>query len=310
MQTATETNKQILIVEDELIIAADIQIRLERLGYKVPAIARSGEEALHFAQSTPFDLVLMDIRLKGDMDGIATAQAMRSELEMPVIYITAHADEETVNRATLTEPFGFIVKPIRDSELRSTVQISLHKHEMERRLRTSEAWLSTTLRSIGEGVLAADTHGMVVFLNPVAERLTGWSAADAQGRPLMSVLALTDESTGVPVENPVDLPARTGRAYTITSRTGAPATIDLACFENRADGLLGTILVLRDIGSRWEMERRVMQSEADLMSLPRRLNPLEAKLLELKERRTDLDHIIRLLALYQRKHLGADAFLH
>jgi len=298
MQTATETNKQILIVEDELIIAADIQIRLERLGYKVPAIARSGEEALHFARSTPFDLVLMDIRL------------MRSELEMPVIYITAHADEETVNRATLTEPFGFIVKPIRDSELRSTVQISLHKHEMERRLRTSEAWLSTTLRSIGEGVLAADTHGMVVFLNPVAERLTGWSAADAQGRPLMSVLALTDESTGVPVENPVDLPARTGRAYTITSRTGAPATIDLACFENRADGLLGTILVLRDIGSRWEMERRVMQSEADLMSLPRRLNPLEAKLLELKERRTDLDHIIRLLALYQRKHLGADAFLH
>jgi CheY-like chemotaxis protein len=129
MQTATETNKQILIVEDELIIAADIQIRLERLGYKVPAIARSGEEALHFARSTPFDLVLMDIRLKGDMDGIATAQAMRSELEMPVIYITAHADEETVNRASLTEPFGYIVKPIRDSELRSTVQISLYKHE-------------------------------------------------------------------------------------------------------------------------------------------------------------------------------------
>jgi len=261
MQTATETNKQILIVEDELIIAADIQVRLERLGYKVPAIARSGEEALRFARSTPFDLVLMDIRLKGEMDGIATAQAMRSELEMAVIYITAHADDETINRATITEPFGYIVKPIRDSELRSAVQISLHKHEMERRLRTSEAWLSTTLRSIGEGVVATDTEGMVVFLNPVAERLTGWSAADAQGLPLMTVLALTEESTGVAVENPIDLPERAGRAYTLTSRTGTPATIDLACFENRADELLGGILVLRDISGRREMERRIMQSQ-------------------------------------------------
>jgi two-component system cell cycle sensor histidine kinase/response regulator CckA len=270
MQQATEQHKQILIVEDEGIIAADIQSRLERLGYKVPAIARSGEEALHFARSTPFDLVLMDIRLKGDMDGIATAQTMKTELETPVVYITAHADEETIDRATRTEPFGYILKPIRDSELRSAVRISIHKHEMERRLRASEAWLATTLRSIGEGVIATNTAGVVVFMNPVAEQLTGWSGADANGLLLMEVLALHEESTGAPAENPiVDLlagplpgaPSRANRAYTLTSRTGLSATVELACFENRSDELLGAILVLRDIGGRRDLEKRVMQSQ-------------------------------------------------
>jgi PAS domain S-box-containing protein len=268
MQTATEQTKQILIVEDEGIIAADIQSRLERLGYKAPAIARSGEEALRFARATPFDLVLMDIRLKGDMDGIATAQTLKTELEMPVIYITAHADQETIDRATHTEPFGYILKPIRDSELRSAVRISIHKHEMERRLRASEAWLATTLRSIGEGVIATNTDGEVVFMNPVGEQLTGWSDKDAHGRPLMEVLALREESTGSAVEDPiVDLLAgqgasgRVNRAYTLTSRAGGSATVELACFENRSDELLGAILVLRDIGGRRDLERRVMQSQ-------------------------------------------------
>lgn len=270
MQATAEQNKQILIVEDEGIIAADIQSRLERLGYRVPAIARSGEEAIRFARSTPFDLVLMDIRLKGGMDGIAAAQALKTELETPVVYITAHADEEIINRATRTEPFGYILKPIRDSELRSAVQISIHKHEMERRLRASEAWLSTTLRSIGEGVIATNTAGEIVFMNPVAEQLTGWPGAEAHGRLLMEVLALHEESNGAPAENPVidvlagrvpDSQRHAHRGYRLTSRTGAATTVELACFENRSDELLGAILVLRDISGRRDLESRVMQSQ-------------------------------------------------
>src|SRR5438132_721791 len=99
MHLREDLQKQILVVEDEGLLAADLQRRLERLGYPAPAIANSGEQALRYARSTPFDLVLMGIRLKGGMDGIATAQALRAEQDMPVVYITAHADQETINRA-------------------------------------------------------------------------------------------------------------------------------------------------------------------------------------------------------------------
>ncbi len=203
MLIAEQTKKQILVVEDEGLIAADIQRRLERLGYSVPAIAQSGEEALRCARSTPFDLVLMDIRIKGDMDGIATAAALKAECRAPVVYMTAYSDQLTVNRAKLTEPFGYVLKPVDDGNLRTTVQIALYKSEMERHLRTSEAWLSATLRSVGEGIIATGTYGEVVFMSPVAEQLTGWSSADAAGCQLMEVLALFEESEMRPAEGPV-----------------------------------------------------------------------------------------------------------
>jgi PAS domain S-box-containing protein len=262
MQTQEEIKKQILIVEDEGLIAADIQKRLERLGYSVPMIAHSGEEALRCARSTPFDLVLMDIRLQGDMDGIATAQALKT-LNMPVVYVTAYADQETVSRAKITEPFGYILKPIADGDLRSTVQISIYKHQMERRLRTSEAWLSTTLRSVGEGIIATNTDGEIAFLNPMAEQLTGWTGDQAHGRLLMEVLELCAESTRRPAKNPIlDLQPGENRNYTLISKTGLATTVEVECFENRSvDEVLGAILSVRDIASRKEMESRVMQSE-------------------------------------------------
>jgi PAS domain S-box-containing protein len=263
MSTAVEIKKQILVVEDESLIATDIQRRLQRFGYSVPATVRSGEEALECARSTPFDLVLMDIRLDGSMDGITTAQALKDELETPVVYLTAHSDNDTLNRAKITEPLGYLLKPIADSDLRSVVQIALYKAEMERRLRNSEAWLSTTLRSVGDGIVATNAIGEIVFMNPLAEQLTGWCANEADRRQLMDVVGLSDESTGEPARNPVyDLFAGESRCYSLLSKVGAVTAVEVACFENRAgDDLLGAIVILRDITARRMMESRLIQSQ-------------------------------------------------
>jgi two-component system, cell cycle sensor histidine kinase and response regulator CckA len=264
MITETDSGKkQILVVEDEGLIAADLQRRLERLGYSAPAVAHSGEEALVCARSTPFDLVLMDIRLKGPMDGITTAQRLKHELQMPVVYITAHADHDTVDRAKLTEPYGYVIKPIVDANLRSAVQIAIYKSEMERRLRTSEAWLAATLGSVGDGIIACDTSGEIAFMNRVAEQFTGWDTADAKGRLLMDVLGLYEDSSTRPARNPIfDLFPGEHRAYWVISKNGAENLVEIGCVENRSgDELLGSVLVLRDIRQRRELEGRLLQSQ-------------------------------------------------
>jgi PAS domain S-box-containing protein len=258
-----ETRKQILVVEDEGLIAEDIKRRLERFGYTVPAIASSGEEALQCARYGAFDLALMDIHIKGEMDGIATAQALKDEFDLPVIYLTAHADQDTVTRAKLTEPLGYVLKPVGDANLSSVMEIAFYKNAMERRLRASEAWLSTTLASVGDGIMATDPSGEIVFMSQAAEQLTGWTGEEAHGRLLMGVLGLCDEATGETAKNPVfELFPGESRSYTLLSKTGESLEVEVACFENRsAEELLGAILVIRDIRAGKELEGRLIQSQ-------------------------------------------------
>jgi PAS domain S-box-containing protein len=263
MQASEDFKKRILVVENEGQIADDLRRRIERMGYPPPSLARSGEEALQAARSTPFDLALVDIRLKGEMDGVATAAALRFESRAPVVYLTAHADQETIERAKLTEPLGCIPQPISDDDLRCVIETAIYKAAMERRLRTAAAWLATTMRSVGEGIVATDSDGEVVFVNPCAERLTGWLGGRAHGRQLMDVLRLYEESTDRPAGNPVfDLGEGESRSFSLISQTGARALVEVECFENRSDEqVLGSIVVLREIGHRRENDRRLLQAQ-------------------------------------------------
>ncbi len=136
---------KVLIVEDERIISEDIKKRLQKLGYSVPSIARSGEEAVHKARVLNPDLVLMDIVLEGEMDGIEAAAHIKSLCEIPIVYLTAYADQKTLERAKITEPYGYILKPFDDRDLHITIDIGLHKHRMERQLRETEERLRKTL---------------------------------------------------------------------------------------------------------------------------------------------------------------------
>ena len=124
---------KILVVEDENIVALDIKNRLKKLGYSVPSIASTGEEAVKKAEITAADLVLMDIMLKGDMDGIEAAENIREQYNIPVIYLTAYADDKILERAKLTQPYGYISKPFKEKDLRTNIEMALHKHKMEKR---------------------------------------------------------------------------------------------------------------------------------------------------------------------------------
>jgi PAS domain S-box-containing protein len=194
---------QILVVEDSSLISLDIQRALKFLGYGIAGSASTGAEAIEAAERLKPDLILMDIRLKGDMDGIEAARQIKLKYDIPVVYLTAYADEATVERAKLTEPLGYLIKPFEERELNSILQVAIYKHHLDQKLRESEKWLSTTLKSIGDGVIATDSEGKVKFMNPVAELLTGWTQEEAAGKSLDEVFIISNEETGEIIENPV-----------------------------------------------------------------------------------------------------------
>src|SRR5512136_1674738 len=132
------TGKDILIVEDENIVALDMRMRLEAMGYRVLDVVDTGGLALERALALSPDLVLMDIKLKGGQDGIDAARALRERAEVPVIFVTAFTDEKTLERAKRTSPYGYIVKPFHERELRIAIELAIYKHEYERSIRSAK----------------------------------------------------------------------------------------------------------------------------------------------------------------------------
>ena len=195
---------RILIVEDNRIVAEDIKQTLVKLGYTVSGIATSGKKALALVKTVPVDIALMDINLGKGINGISVAEQFNKEYQIPVIYLTAHADRKTIDRAKKTEPFGYLVKPFGDQELQSTVEVALYKYQANIRVKKNEQWLGTILRSIGDGVITTDRHGNVNYLNPVAETLTGWKSSDAVGNPLETVFHIVDEVSRNRIDNRVE----------------------------------------------------------------------------------------------------------
>jgi PAS domain S-box-containing protein len=165
----------ILVVEDETIVAKDIQCSLQRLGYHVPSTATSGEEAIRKAGELKPDLVIMDIVLKGRMDGVETAQHLQHQFDVPVVYLTAYADRQTLDRVKTTTPAGYMLKPFQPTELRTTIELALHRSRSNRHVKESLRWLMTTVRCIQEAVVTTNRDGQVTYLSPAAEALIGWT---------------------------------------------------------------------------------------------------------------------------------------
>jgi len=270
-----ESKIRILVVEDELIIAKGIEKRLKVLGYAVTDTVPSGEEAVAQALETLPDLILMDINLQGGMDGVSAAEQIRARVDIPVIFLTAYADSATLARAKISEPFGYIVKPFQDITLASAIEMALYKHRMESRLRRSEQRLSTTLKSIGDGVIATDRKGAVSFVNTVAENLTGWPHEEAVGRYLQEVFRCLEQGGTYSCEELVTaviqgeaslaLPEQTF----LSSRDGKKVPIEAKATPIRDEKgiIFGLVLVFTDISRRVHAEEALRRSEKLLRSI-------------------------------------------
>jgi PAS domain S-box-containing protein len=179
---------KVLVVEDEGIVAKDIQSTLIQFGYDVPEVVSSGEEAIQATYRHDPDLVLMDIMIKGDLDGIDAAEIIHNQFNIPVVFLTAYSDEETLRRAKMTESYGFVSKPYEDKELFIATEFALYKHSMLKKMFETKVWLDAILRSLSEGVIATDKNGYISFMNPAAEQLFDVKEYEVKSKDLKELL--------------------------------------------------------------------------------------------------------------------------
>lgn len=258
------TKERIMIVEDEKIVALDIKDSLENFGYAVPCMAVSGEEAIESVNRCNPDLILMDIVLKGKIDGIDAARVIRENYDIPVIYLTAYSDEKTLQRAKLTEPFGHILKPFDERELRTNIEIALYKRKKEReKMCEHEKWISSLLNNFGDAIISTDNNGIVKYMNPLAQALTGYRQEEALGKDLNSIFKVVCEDSQKHAEDPRKKILREGAFFgldentILISRDGIQIPLDIigSPITDRKNQIIGTVIIFYDITERKKIEK-------------------------------------------------------
>ncbi|MBN2738764.1 MAG: SpoIIE family protein phosphatase [Spirochaetales bacterium] len=199
---------EIMVVEDEGLVALEIQDALESMGYRVPCVVASGEEALQKVLMSQPDLILMDIRLDGKLDGIQTAKEIRQSFSIPVIFLTAHSDENTIKEATFAESYGYILKPFEERALQAAIEVALYKAKKEKSLKNSKDWYSTILASLDEGLLVADIKGSCKFCNEKGASILGIQASEVVTKRLHDLFRVfklnnKDEQLQLPISAPI-----------------------------------------------------------------------------------------------------------
>lgn len=245
----------ILIVEDESIVAEGIETSLLELGYEVAAKTGSAKNAIELARKHRPDLVLMDIVLKGEQDGVHAAGQIASQFDIPVIFLTAYSDKSTLNRAKLTDPFGYITKPFQDKDLSIAIELALFKHQQQKVLKENRSRLDTTLKSIGDPVITTDKNCRVTFLNLAAQILTGWSEDEIIGKPVQDIFKLKDPKTleelvclvtqAIETGNSVSLEGR----FLLTRKDGSTLPVGdcIAPIKNERGDVLGAVLIFQNM---------------------------------------------------------------
>ena len=283
---------KIMIVEDERVIARDIKKILEKAGYSIPAAVSSGDKVVEMVSKIRPDLILMDIMIEGSIDGVEAAKQVQERFDIPVVYLTAYGDDSTLQRARITEPYGYILKPFESRELHVAIEIALYKHKMERKLKESEQWLSTILKNVGDGVIVTDTNGLIMFMNPAAEGLTGWIQKDALGKKLNEVCRIVDKESHNQISDLVEKALQNSTVSNPTqnimliAKNKKEIFIDYSAALNRDQkrGVIGVVLNFRDITDYRNMEEQIREYNVDLKKIveerTKRIKELERQRME------------------------------
>jgi PAS domain S-box-containing protein len=188
--TESRATAKILITEDAMIVAEDLAVTIQDLGYQVVGIASTGEEAIQIAEKELPGLILMDINLAGDMDGIETSEHIRSRFDIPVVFVTAYDEQDVLRRAKLTQPYGYMIKPFSNHILKITLETALYKHEADKRLKESEAQYRTILGTVMDGFLLFEMNGRILEANDAYCAISGYSHQELLGMSIAELEAI------------------------------------------------------------------------------------------------------------------------
>jgi len=271
----TPSNKtKILVVEDESIVARDIRNMLIGLGYEVIGVTPSASEAVKLAKTKKPHLVLMDIMLQGKTNGVLAADEIYSKFNIPIVYLTAYADEKTLQKAKKAEPFGYLLKPFEERELQTTIEIALYKFKMEMKLKDRERWLSTILISVGDAVIAANEKGYITFMNPLAESLTGCKNPENTSKPLREIFRAVKTNSKKEINIPLEKilqgeKYRFPREAILLSRKGdkIPVFQSATPIKNENKDITGVVLSFSDITRLKKAEEELKNSLTRLKNI-------------------------------------------
>jgi|GEM_PF-1400199 len=254
---------RILIVEDDLSVSLLISTMLRNLRHEIIGIAVAAQQAYTLIEEKNPELILMDIMLKGNTDGIDAAAFIKKKFDIPFIYITALFDDNSFRRAKKTEPSSYLLKPFDIKDLQIAIDVALHKYEADRKRKESQLWLKSTLESIGDGVIAVCPDRKIKFLNSAAERLTGFNKAEAEGNSLDAVYNTHPDTTveGIMcLANNAGDYEKCGKTKILCKKEGAAILIEeneSAIVDDKGDEQ-GRVIIFKDITQKRENELTII----------------------------------------------------
>ncbi|MBI2418862.1 MAG: PAS domain S-box protein [Ignavibacteriales bacterium] len=261
----------ILVVEDEKIVALDLKKRLELYNYRVLDMVDSAYAAIKKAEELRPDLILMDIVLNGKMDGIEAASIIRERFDIPFIFLTASSDEASLQRAKLSGPFGYIVKPFETRDLQSAVEIALYNSGVEKKLKESELWLNATLHSISDAVITTDMNKCIRFMNPSAERFLGVEQTQYKDLNIEAIYTTVEDASNELILTNINNLHGTNISVSkiLQTKSGATYFIEesISLIKDRKDNAHGYVYSFRDVTQRRKAELAVLASRDFYLSL-------------------------------------------